>query len=314
MEVFGCVGHKSTEFHRKGASLSFPRTLVKFFLDIYLSPHKRNTFAILPLTGRGLVDLHTNRIPLFLLLTPSIPLVRSGCPFLLVVLMIASEDQVLRKTLSYNVDISSVSALGCLLRAYFPRPALLSIFGNVRVFRCRGPLPSEGELILNVDKLTKEESIVAKYKPKHHPKVNEGSGKSFLLQAVNVSELTNSGYSCQSMDWHFFHSDCAPQVLTGQVEVGLSNLRLTTSDCFHRRVCHPDLDHPLQTEARIVRELVLVCKKPDLTEQVCKKRSSTRKSWERSLVIARGAFLSIDRIPVFLSFDRYPVNPLHSYG
>ena len=51
------------------------------------------------------------------------------------------------------------------------------------------------------------------------------------------------------------------------VEVGLSSLRLRTPDCFHRRVCHPDLDHPLQTEARIVRELVLVCKKLDLTEQ-----------------------------------------------
>ncbi|KAI5664213.1 hypothetical protein M9H77_23536 [Catharanthus roseus] len=258
----------------------------------------------------------------------------------------ASEDQVLRKSLCYNVEIralcrlkwsheagpssewpldlaykpllkgknlagvarglfheailetvrkvlvvSSISALGCLLRAYFPRPALLSISGDVRVFRCL-----EGELILNVEKSTKEESIVAKYKSKHHQKVREGSGKSFLLHAVNVSELANSGYSRQSMDWHFFRSNCALQVLTGRVEVGLSSLRLTTPDCFHRRVCHLVLDHPLQTEARIVRELVLVCKKLDLTQQVCKKRSSTRKSWGRSLVIAHGAFLSIDRI------------------
>ncbi|KAI5664358.1 hypothetical protein M9H77_23681 [Catharanthus roseus] len=80
-------------------------------------------------------------------------------------------------------------------------------------------------------------------------------------------ELDDSGYSHQSMDWHFFHSNYALQVLTGRVKVRLSSLRLTTPDCFHKRVCHPDLDHPLQTEARIVRELVLVCKKLDLTEQ-----------------------------------------------
>lgn len=139
-------------------------------------------------------------------------------------------------------------------------------------------------MILNVEKSTKEESIVAKYKPKHYQKVREGAEK-FPPPGihVNVSELADSGYSRQSMDWHFFRSGCALQVLTGRVEVGLSSLRLTTPDCFHRRVCHPDLDHPLQTEARIVRELVLVCKKLDLTEQVCKKRSSTRESWGRSL-------------------------------
>ena len=115
----------------------------------------------------------------------------------------------------------------------------------------------------------------------------------------------------------------ALQVLTGRVEVGLSSLRLTTPDCFHRCVCHP----PLQTEARIVRELVLVCKKLDLTEQVCKKRSATRdrESLGEKLgtdFIARGAFLSIDRsqsvlvgmVPVFFSFDPYLVNPLNSYG
>lgn len=179
-------------------------------------------------------------------------------------------------------------------------------------------------MILNVEKSTKEESIVAKYKPKHHQKVREGAEK-FPPPGihVNVSELADSGYSRQSMDWHFFRSGCALQVLTGRVEVGLSSLRLTTPDCFHRRVCHPDLDHPLQTEARIVRELVLVCKKKlDLTEQVCKKRSSTRESLGEKLgtdfiAIARGAFLSIDRsqmVPVFLSFDRYLVNPLNSYG
>lgn len=79
----------------------------------------------------------------------------------------------------------------------------------------------------------------------------------WLIPGIRVSQW--------SMDWHFFRSGCALQVLTGRVEVGLSSLRLTTPDCFHRRVCHPDLDHPLQTEARIVRELVLVCKKKSST-------------------------------------------------
>lgn len=65
-------------------------------------------------------------------------------------------------------------------------------------------------------------------------------------------------------------------------------------------------------------ELFLVCKKLDLTEQVCKKRSSTRESLGEKLgtdLIARGAFLERSQmVPVFLSFDRYLVNPLNSYG
>lgn len=55
-------------------------------------------------------------------------------------------------------------------------------------------------MILNVEKSTKEESIVAKYKPKHHQKVREGAEK-FPPPGihVNVSELADSGYSRQSM-------------------------------------------------------------------------------------------------------------------
>jgi hypothetical protein len=62
-------------------------------------------------------------------------------------------------------------------------------------------------------------SSPAKYKPKHHKKVREGAEK-FPPPGihVNVSELADSGYSRQSMDWHFFRSGCALQVLTGRVE------------------------------------------------------------------------------------------------
>ncbi|KAI5672824.1 hypothetical protein M9H77_13188 [Catharanthus roseus] len=135
---------------------------------------------------------------------------------------------------------------------------------------------SEGELILNVEKSTKEASIIATYKPKHYQKVREGSGKSFLLQAVNVSELADSGYSHQSMNWYFFRSDCALQVLTERVEVGLSSLRPKTPDCFHRHVYHPDLDHPLQTEARIVRELGLLKVAPSASSPKTTSESATK--------------------------------------
>ncbi|KAI5641197.1 hypothetical protein M9H77_00317 [Catharanthus roseus] len=87
------------------------------------------------------------------------------------------------------------------------------------------------------------------YRPLLKGKNSAGVARGLFHEAILETVRKVSVVRVQSMDWHFFRSDCALRVLTGRVEVGLSNLRLTTPDCFHRRDTGLSFFRPISSQS-----------------------------------------------------------------